>query len=466
MSDDADRPDPPIADIPVKLDELMGYSASCGCGRVHAVEMRAAVVARGAVEQVVEWVRNTGAGPGICLVADRITREIAGERVGALLRKAGYRVRECVLEDGAGGRPHADEAGLAQVEQALEGAQLAVAVGAGTVNDLTKLGSHRSNVPYLVVATAPSMNGYTSAIAAVMDKGVKRTVDCHQPWAVLADLDILAKAPFELTAAGLGDLESKPTATADYRLAGLIRGEYSCRAPEKVVMQAEAKVAETAGSLPDGDPQALRLLTEALLLSGLSMKLAGSSSPASGGEHLISHYWDMTAPDEGRVEGWHGAQVGVATVVTASLFGRLRALSAASIDVEALVRDHPSAEEMERRIRDRHGKRADEVSAEYLKKHLGPDAHRRELERITNDWDRIWAGLDEILRPAERVREILRAGGGPTTVQGVGLTPDHLRKAFLAAREIRGRYTVLDFAAGLGLFDQAEEILKETGCLG
>ena len=455
-----------LADIPRRLDELMGFSAPCRCGKVHGCEMRGVSIRPGALEDIVDWAKEVGSRLQVVVVADRVTWEIAGERVGQLLKKGGYTIRTCKVPDGAGGRPHADDSGLAVVESALAAADLAVAVGSGTINDLTKLASSNQKIPYLVAATAPSMNGYTSAIAAVMQKGVKRTVDCHQPLAAVADLDILREAPADLIAAGLGDLESKPTATADFRLSGRIRGDYYCSAPEGVVLDAEARVAEAAAGLQKRDPQALALLTEALMLSGISMKLAGSSSPASGGEHLISHYWDMIAPDENRVEGWHGAQVGVATIVTATLYQFLQSINPADIDVDALVAAHPPLEDLKSAIRSRHANRAEEVWEEFSKKHPTAEQLRAELCAIRDGWGELWADVGTTLRPPDRIRKILAAAGAPVDMGGLGLESGHLRRAFLTAREIRNRFTVLDLAADLGVLEsRAGGVLQASGCL-
>ena len=416
---------------------------------------------------MVRFTREVGSSLRLVVVADRVTHEVAGERVLRLLEKDGHTVRVCRVPDGAGGRPHADEAGLQTVEAALREADLAVAVGSGTINDLTKLASYNRSIPYLVVATAPSMNGYTSAIAAVMQKGIKRTVDCHQPCAAIADLEILQQAPAELVAAGLGDLESKPVSTADFRLSGRIRGDYYCPAPEGVVLEAEARVADAAEGLRRRDPDALALLTEALMLSGISMKLAGSSSPASGGEHLISHYWDMSAKDENRVEGWHGAQVGVATIVTATLYEFLQEMNPADIDVDALVAAHTPVEQMENAIRSRHGLRAEEVLREFSKKHPTAEQLRRELTAIRDGWEELWANVGQTLRPPARIRKILSGAGAAVTMGELGLESGHLRRAFSAAREIRNRYTVLDLAADLGVLEsRAADLLQDSGCLG
>jgi len=143
--------------LPTRLEALLPYSAECSCGRTHAVTTRWAVVRSGALDELPERLREVGTGLAVTLVADQRTRQVAGERCAALLGAAGHRVESCELADGAGGRPHADEAGLARVESALAAADVALAVGSGTVNDLAKLASYRRGIPYVVVATAPSM---------------------------------------------------------------------------------------------------------------------------------------------------------------------------------------------------------------------------------------------------------------------------------------------------------------------
>jgi len=451
---------------PRQLHELFGFRQACACGRVHQVDLQGAVVGPGAIEQVVDWVASLGRGLSLAMVVDARTWQVAGQRVQALLEADGHSARICTLADGAGGRPHADEKTLGVVRQALTGCDLALAVGSGTINDLTKLASFQLQLPYLAVATAPSMNGYTSAIAAIMRDGIKRTVSCHQPLAVIADMDLLVKAPRHLIASGLADLESKPTSTADFRLAGLLRGDYYCPAPEEVVLSAEARVAEAASAIGRADPEAIALLTEALLLSGISMRLAGTSSPASGGEHLISHHWDMLAPYEGRVEGWHGHQVGVATIVTSSLYESLRELDPSSIDPDAIIAGRKPKEQLRRELRLRHGPLADLVEPEFFAKHLDDEALRAELEQIRDGWDALWQKLDTVLRPAARVREILKAVGAPTRMSELQLSDEHLRRSFLEAREIRGRFTVLDLAADLGLLERlAPEVLARAACM-
>ncbi len=447
--------------VPTGVQELLGYRHHCECGLIHETQLAGVHTRKGALEEL-ESAIERHAGRARCLmVTDSRLWQLLGEKLQKRLERAGRKTAVVIVPDGPGQRPHATSQNVALVEAAMDRVGVAVSVGSGTVNDLTKLAAFRRGIPYVCVATAASMNGYTSSIAAIMAEGVKRTVSCKGPIAVIADIDIIAAAPRELTLAGLGDLESKPTATADFFLSGAVTGEHYCDFAEAVVRVAEKKAREAAPGLRSGDVQAVEALTEALILSGVSMALAGTSSPASGGEHLISHYWDMTAELEGRVEGWHGAQVGVATTVTAALYDRLRGRDPRSIDVDALVLGHPTWADLEPRILRLHGPLGPLVAPELEAKHQGREQYRRRLEGIIEGWSGLWSKLDARLRAADEIRGVLRSAGAPTTVGQIKLTPDHLRRAYSRGRHIRSRYTVLDFAHDIGLLeDGSEEVLQ------
>ncbi len=459
---------PATAEVPADLPSLLGFSAgACACGRPHAVDLQRVSIRQGALEDIERYVAEIGRGLTAAVICDRATREAAADRVVDLLRRSGHQPRSLVVPDGAAGRPHADERNLQTVERALAGCDLAVSVGSGTLTDLTKLASYRLGLPFFAVATAASMNGYASAIAAITVRGLKRTIACAQPRAIVADLSILGRAPAELNASGFGDLSSKPTSLADFRLAGRLRGDYYCPVAERVVYGAEARAAGSAEGVKRGDPEAMSALVEALILSGISMKLVGSSGPASGGEHLISHLLDMTAAEQVRRENWHGAQVGVCTLITAALYERIGEMDPESLDIDALVSRRPDRAALERGIRERHGARASEVIEQCLNKELSDQQLREELADLIESWTGIWESLADTLRSPALVRERLQAAGAPVTLRQLGVTREQMRESLLAAREIRDRFSVLDLAYDLGVLESfRDQVLERSGCLG
>jgi len=353
---------------------------------------------------------------------------------------------------------HADDANVARVlrEATRRDATGLVAVGSGTVNDVAKLAATRAGVPYLVVGTAASMNGYASGIAAILSDGLKTTVAARPPRAIVLDSGILAAAPPALGQAGLGDLISKPVSTADWWLGHRLDGDSFDELPGRIVESAVAAAAAAASGIPRRDPQAFETLARALVLSGVSMVVAGKSSPASGGEHLISHLWDMEALAEGRPLRLHGAQVGVATAITAALYDRLLAFDRPAFPPP------PSWHDEARRIAREHRALARIVIAPAERKHARTFARRTALR---GSWDRLRDELRALAipRPSE-ILAVLAAAQAPASLAELGVSPDDARRALLSARDIRDRFTVLDLAFECGYFPaHVDEVLAAAG---
>lgn len=414
---------------------LLDQRWACSCGREHIIPTKQVLIYSHALERLPSFLTSLFPEKRrILLVADETTEEIAGIQIERRLTEAGYGVQKILLR--ASGPEEAPEADRGNVDHVVrhisDHVEFLLSVGSGTVNDVTKRAAHERSKPYVVCPTASSMNGYTSPIAAIMEGGTKVTVPAHPPLGVLADMDLLAKAPIAMTRAGLADLLSKSVSTADWRLSSLIEDTYYCERPNEIVSEAERLCAEQADAIGRGAPEAIEPLIHALLLSGFSMVVAGSSSPASGGEHLISHYWDMTAAAHGRHKGLHGAQVGVTTLITSKLYEKLRTIDPGRVYTEALP---------------------------------DPQARSR-VRKIQENWETLWEEVGRILRPWSAIRPLLVRAGAPVTVSELGIPPDELREAFLRAKDIRQRYTVLHFAHDLGVLqDLAEEVLSESGVL-
>lgn len=446
---------------------LVGWSFACECGRRHRIPTAAVEIGPGAISCVPRLVQELFPSGPLLLVADSNTYAAAGEAVRQTLE--GHRRLEVFVFSDVERHLSADEGAVAQVEAVLlNGFTCAIAVGAGTINDLVKLAAARLSMPYGVVATAASMNGYTSPIAAVYSGGLKRTVPARPPVWVVGDLEVLASAPQPMSAAGLADLQSRSVASADYLTASWLAGEYYCPATAEPLRLAEGVCGEIAPGIGAGDPAAVSVLFGALILAGFAMTLAGSSAPASGGEHLIAHLWSMRRRLEGEPENLHGAQVGVASLITAALWelmAQLPRLDEAAI--REILASRPSWEQERELIQASLGPLAPPAIEEYAAKR--PDDHtlRARLERLADTWDDFWRQVMKPFRPVAEVRGILRQAGAPTTLDELACSPEEARLAISAARYIRARYTVLDLAAELGVLeDLAPQALENSGVLG
>lgn len=305
-----------ILDRPIS--QWAGMEYSCACGKSHKVDIQAIRVGSGVIQELPGILRDLGASH-IFLVADNYTYEAAGRQVEQLLDQAGLSYHKRVFQTETPLVPN--EYALGSVLAAMTSQDdMLLAVGSGTLNDVTKYVSARTGIPYVIAATAPSMDGYASTVAPTILDGFKTTLPAVYPAAIVADVDILKDAPMPMLTAGFGDIIGKFTSLADWRLSHQLNGEYYCPEVAGVIEAAVETCAANAKALAQREPQAIQAVTEALILSGLAMGMVGVSRPASGAEHQMAHYWEMDALRRGEEHPLHGNAVGVGTVLAASLY--------------------------------------------------------------------------------------------------------------------------------------------------
>ncbi len=354
--------------------------------------------------------------------------------------------------------PHAEFKFVEHVCREAEHKSGLVAIGGGTVNDICKMASTLLKIPYIVIGTAASMNGYASGIAAILDNGLKTTRNAVPPRAILLDIDILMEAPIELAQAGLGDLLSKSVSTADYWLSDYLEQSGFDLLPGQIVDAALGELTDKSTGLIHRDKESYYLLAKALVLSGVSMVAAGSSSPASGGEHLISHFWDMEALIEGKAVRLHGAQVGVASCICAAIYQKLLALE------QPEFINPPAWETEENRIKRDHGKLADTVARQARRKNARA---RERIDILRHNWHDIQKQLAAMNLPKPDVlRGILCSIDAPYTLNNLNFSKEYALRTLRLARDIRDRITVLDIAFETGLFPGAiEQVLEDSGTI-
>ena len=420
------------------------------------------VVARGAIDRLAECLDTIGGGrppAEAVVVADEITYEVAGRAAERALRAAGMATRPAILFPARpdGHRLHADYDRAAWLRDQLAAHDaFPVAVGAGTINDLTKLAAHLAGRRYAVVATAASMDGYAAFGAAMTRDGFKYTAECPAPRVVVADVDVLAAAPAEMTASGFGDLMGKVTAGADWLLADALAIEPLDARAWALVQPAVREAIAAPEQLRARQPHAVARLFECLVASGLAMQVTRSSRPASGAEHQLSHLWEMQGHTFHGEEPSHGFKVGVGTALVAGLYERVMQRAWDELgneEIEALCRSWPARAALEEDVRALHQdaglrERALEESAA---KYVTASQLRDRLERLGAGWPALRSRLAEQLLSAAEIRRRLRAAGCPSEPEEIGLESGAVEAALAAARTIRRRYTVLDLAVETGL---------------
>ncbi len=277
-----------------------------------------------AIPQLVAFCQGHGYTK-LLMVADRNTYAAQGRAVEQALRGGGFDLKQVVFTDE---EVVADAAHVLDVLVAADREErIFIAVGSGTLTDITRFSSHRTKTSFISVPTAPSVDGFASIGAPLIIHGVKITVICHTPIALFADINTLAHAPRAMIAAGFADMLGKLTSIADWRIGSLLWDEPYQEPIAARTLAAVKLCTDNAAAIGQGAPEAVRILLDALLESGYCMLDFGSSRPASGAEHHYSHYWEMMLLQQGRPAILHGAKVGVATALVADLYAQLRALS-------------------------------------------------------------------------------------------------------------------------------------------
>lgn len=389
------------------------------------------------------------------LVCDDRTWPVLGATVEARLRAESLPVRAIRL---AGPEVVADEQRIVEILIRSTGFtagapanRLYIAVGSGTLCDLTRFASHRSGRPFVSLPTAPSVDAYTSMNSPLVIRGLKVTIDAQQPLAVFADLDVLCGAPPAMIAAGAADVLAKYIALADWRLAHLLWDE---EIDEDIVAEQYAAlraVSEAAAGIGRREPEAIAALMRALVASGEAMARWHNSRPASGSEHHISHYWETMHLLHGQPALLHGAKVGVGAVLMARAYARLRALSRNEAAARLAATPEPATEAEHDAIRRGYGPIADEVmNAQGDLLPLAPGRRARLQADILAHWKDIQAIAAGVPAP-ETLAGLLHAAGAPVSPAELGLTAAEVDDGLRYGHYIRDRFTVRRLEAALGL---------------
>jgi len=389
------------------------------------------------------------------IVADENTFAAAGRDVSESFRRAGQpQVQPFVF----GADVYAEGWCVNELQAALSSADaVPVAVGSGTINDLAKLAAHRLNRPYMAVATAASMDGYTAYGASITAKGSKQTFDCPAPRVVLADLDVIAKAPLGMNAAGYADLLAKVAAGADWIVADALGVEPIHNSAWQMVQDNLHSWVASPTAIARGEPESLRRLTCGLMMTGFAMQAARSSRPASGAEHQFSHLWDMQHHIHRGAAPSHGFKVGIGTLASLALYDELLTHDFSRLDVSAVAAKWPTLGALESQIADLlgEGELAEKAREETTAKYVSPAALEEQLDRLATIWPDVRRKLERQLIPFSNARGMLQEAGCPAVPEEIGISRPRLRQSYWQALFIRRRFTVLDLAQRTGLLDSS-----------
>ncbi len=404
---------------------LRGVDCSCEKGR-HECDIEHVYIEKGAISRLTELCEKY---ENILLVADENTYGAAGAAVEAAL--CGKNITRVIFSGKTILIP--DEVAIDKVRASLDGIELIVGIGSGVIQDLSKYVSHFEKIPYMVVATAPSMDGYASTGAAMILGGMKETVPAGLPRAIVADTEVLCNAPIDMIKAGYGDIIGKYSALCDWKLSACVNGEYFCQYIYDVTYKMIANTLATADGLLKREEESVKAIMEALVIVGIMMSFAGSSRPASGSEHHLSHFFEIVGIVKDEFYFTHGIDVVYSTVITAEIREKL-------LEIEFPEKSYEMARwQYEETIRDIYGPVGDGCIA--LQDRIGNYKRDRSAIYLEKE-DEIRAILRE-MPTADEIKTMLSLVGLDMSEFYAAYGEEKIKNAIRYAKDLKDRYTVL-----------------------
>lgn len=416
--------------------ELQFFTSPCPCGKAHSLHVQKIVLEEGALQSLPSLVSSYLSTPDapVCMVCDENTFAAAGKKVTTLLPQVQQQV---ILSPD---HLHADENAVAKLEaQISPGTALLLAVGAGTIHDITRYYAQQHNIDFISVPTAASVDGFVSTVAAMTMYGFKVTYPARSPIAVVADSTVFSVAPKRLTAAGLADLLGKYTALIDWKVGNLLTDEYYCERVVEMELEAIQVVRENLEEILSGDAKANEALMQALLLSGLAMQMVGNSRPASGAEHHLSHLWEMHLINS-PIDALHGEKVGVGLAIACDRYRELLTVPNAEKQLKA-YHGLPLA-----LLKERFGEQFDAILEENTPDPLESISDEQIIERFEELKE-----LVSTLPTGDEIRALLRRAHAPATMEDLSLNPALCDLSCCISPYIRKRLTLMRVLKRFGL---------------
>lgn len=436
----------------MNLQKIAGHK--CSCGKTHQIPIKKVAIAAGLIDQTADLLAEITAEKRIYLVVDQQTKKAAGNKLKSKLEAANYEVIEILLEERAGDDHLVPEPeSLFKIISAVEDDGYLLACGSGSINDLTAYAAHKMKTPYTIFATAPSMDGYASSVSSITVAGVKKTYNTTPPELIIADLDILKAAPWKLIQSGLGDLLGKVSSLLEWKLGVALFDEYFCQEAFDLVEDVLQDLMANSQQIIARKAAGIEILTKGLIYSGIAMMMVGSSRPASGTEHHISHFFDMYAGIFKEHVPTHGIKVGTAALISCYYYLKLLKTDFSQFEI----------------THDRKA-RTKEIKEAYLDKAEGI------LELLDQRWEHDLITREELLAAEEEIKNNIKSFeqyllSVETILEDFGfferkdvkdLNRDWLKKAVNHCFEIRFRYTISTLLRQVGVLDKwGEEAINK-----
>ena len=439
----------------MNIDETLTVrTTGCACGKDHKNPIKNIIVGSGAINSLPDAISGYGVKKAYVL-SDKNTYAAAAERVCSILRAAGINVLSYSIDEDM---PEPDEktVGSAIMHYSFD-CDIVIAVGSGVINDTGKIVSAVSDKPYVIVGTAPSMDGYASATSSMTRDGLKISLPSKSADIIIGDTDILKNAPMHMLVSGLGDMLAKYISICEWRIANIVTGEYYCEEIASLVRLALKKCVDNARGLINRDEKAVEAVFEGLVIGGIAMTYAGVSRPASGVEHYFSHVWDMRGVEFGEKVELHGIQCAVGTLIAAKYYEKLKSITPDREKAIAYA-ERFDLDVWNEKLTEFLGKGAKSmIELEKKEGKYNKVAHEKRIDIIIKNWDRILRVIDEEIPSVKELDSLFDLIGAPKSPDEIGIDPKILPMTFKATKDIRDKYVLSRLCWDLGIIDEITE---------
>lgn len=403
--------------------KLIGSYENCECGAKHECAIKDIVIEKGAVNRVGEILEKNAFPKKLLLVADKTTIKAAENITKSLDNfSVTYYIYDTLRV--------AKMSDVRIIEACIDGGTEAVlSVGTGSLNDIARLACAEKNVPLCLFGTAPSMDGFASYSAPIVDGNFKITYPAKCPEVIIADTEILAKAPVELKSAGFGDMVSKYIALIDWRVSHLVKGESYCEKVAELTRYAVDKVMAIADRITLQDEESAAAVFEGLLLTGIAMSFTKTSRPGSGTEHIMAHFIECVELLENKIPYYHGEDVGVTTLMVLDYYKKLAELKNPKFQRETVDWND---------VYDAYGELADDVRKINA---VSTATDGVDPEFCEKNWNKIVEIVNDV-PSVEEVKNAMKKAGCAITSEDIHKSPELIAKAWKYHPYMRNRLSL------------------------
>ncbi len=429
-------------------DVLSINGKKCACGKVHSFPTDLIYCGKGVINNLPEIIRKLN-GRKAFIICDINTKKVAGDMVISILKneKIDHTLFTFKTE-----KPIPDEEYTGSAVLHFDkSCDIIIGVGSGVINDISKILATVSSKPYIIVGTAPSMDGYASDTSSMERDGLKTSIPSKCADAIIGDTDILCKAPDKMLKAGLGDVIAKYTSLAEWKISNIINDEYHCETIASIIRGCLKDCTDNAEKLLQRDEEAVKAVFESLVITGMAMAYAGCSRPASGVEHYISHIWDMRGLSKGTPVDLHGIQTGIGSYIAIKLFEKLKNITPDRQKAIAFAKSF-NFNEHSKFLLDFVGSGANAmIRQEEKEQKFNLDNHKARLDKIISSWDEIIKTINDEIPSFHEIDRLYSSIKLPKMPNEINIDDGIIFDTFIATKNIRDKYVLSRLAWDLGI---------------